>query len=83
MFTNMYRHAEIVRVRIEADRIVRELFDAYYADPRAMPDGWREGLDRAEPRIKARHVSDFLAGMTDTYAIKEYVRLFDREPDLR
>ncbi len=83
LFTNMYRHAEIVRVRIEADRIVHELFDAYYADPRAMPDGWREGLDRAEPRIKARHVSDFLAGMTDTYAIKEYVRMFDREPDLR
>ncbi len=83
LFRNMYRHAEVVRVRVEADRIVRELFDAYYADPRAMPDGWREGLDRAEPRIKARHVSDFLAGMTDTYAIKEYVRLFDREPDLR
>ena len=79
LFRNMYRHAEVVRVRVEADRIVRELFDAYYADPRAMPDGWREGLDRAEPRIKARHVSDFLAGMTDTYAIKEYVRLFDRE----
>ena len=36
-----------MRVRAEADRIVRELFDAYYADPRAMPEGWREGLDRA------------------------------------
>jgi dGTPase len=48
-----------------------------------MPDGWREGLDRAEDRVKARHVSDFLAGMTDTYALKEYARLFDRMPDLR
>ena len=83
LFKNLYRHAEVVRVRVEADRIVRKLFDAYYADPRAMPDGWREGLDRAEPRVKARHVADFLAGMTDTYAIKEYARLFDQTPDLR
>ncbi len=78
LFKNLYRHAEVVRVRVEADRIVRKLFDAYYADPRAMPDGWREGLDRAQPRVKARHVADFLAGMTDTYAIKEYERLFDQ-----
>ena len=57
---------------------MRDLFDAYFADPRAMPEGWREGLDRAEDRIKARHVADFLAGMTDTYALKEHRRLFDR-----
>jgi dGTPase len=72
-----------MRVRAEADRIVHELFDAYYADPRAMPEGWREALDRALPSVKARHVADFLAGMTDTYAVKEYARLFDRKPDLR
>ena len=83
LFKHIYRHEEVMRVRAEADRIVRELFDAYYADPRAMPEGWREGLDRAEPNVKARHVADFLAGMTDTYAIKEYARLFDRTPDLR
>jgi dGTPase len=83
LFSHIYRHSEVMRVRAEADRIVRELFDAYYADPRAMPEGWREGLDRAEPRIRARHVSDFLAGMTDTYAIKEYSRLFDRPAELR
>jgi dGTPase len=72
-----------MRVRAEADRIVRELFDRYFEDPRAMPEGWREGLDRASDRIKARHVADFIAGMTDTYAIREYTRLFDRVPDLR
>ncbi|MBS3647485.1 deoxyguanosinetriphosphate triphosphohydrolase [Pseudaminobacter sp. 19-2017] len=83
LFSHIYRHSEVMRVRAEADRIVRELFDAYYADPREMPEGWREGLDRAEPRIKARHVADFLAGMTDTYAIKEYSRLFDQTPELR
>ncbi|WP_378952342.1 deoxyguanosinetriphosphate triphosphohydrolase [Mesorhizobium sp. ANAO-SY3R2] len=82
LYRNMYRHPEVMRVRANADTIVRELFDAYFADPRAMPEGWREGLDRAEDRIKARAVSDFLAGMTDTYAIKEHRRLFDHTPDL-
>lgn len=82
LYRNMYRHPEVMRVRANADRIVRELFDAYFADPRAMPEGWREGLDRAEDRIKARHVADFLAGMTDTYAVKEHRRLFDHTPDL-
>ena len=62
--------------------IVRDLFDVYFADPRTMPEGWREGLDRAEDRIKARAVSDFIAGMTDTYAVKEHRRLFDHTPDL-
>jgi dGTPase len=83
LFKHIYRHEEVMRVRAEADRIVRELFDAYYADPRAMPEGWRDALDRALPSVKARHVADFLAGMTDTYAVKEYARLFDRKPDLR
>ncbi len=47
----------------------KDLFDAYYADPRAMPDGWREGTRPGRTaRAKARYVADFLAGMTDTYA---------------
>jgi dGTPase len=82
LYANLYRHADVMRVRAGAEQIVRDLFDAYFADPRAMPEGWREGLDRASDRIKARSVADFLAGMTDTYAIKEHQRLFDRTPDL-
>ncbi len=82
LYGHLYRHPEVMRVRAEAEEVVRDLFDAYYADPRAMPEGWREGLDRAEDRIKARSVADFLAGMTDTYALKEHRRLFDRTPDL-
>ncbi len=82
LYANLYRHPDVMRVRVGAEQIVRDLFDAYFADPRAMPEGWREGLDRAQDRIKARSVADFLAGMTDTYAIKEHQRLFDRTPDL-
>ena len=83
LFRTIYREDRVMRVRTEADRIVRELFDRYFADPSAMPEGWRDVLNRASDRIKARHVADFIAGMTDTYAIREYTRLFDRVPDLR
>ena len=82
LYKHLYRHEEVMRVRADAEQIVRDLFDVYSADPRAMPDGWREGLDRADDRIKARSVADFLAGMTDTYALKEHRRLFDHTPDL-
>ena len=82
LYKHLYRHSEVMRVRADAEQIVRDLFDVYFADPRAMPDGWREGLDRAEDRIKARSVADFLAGMTDTYALKEHRRLFDHTPEL-
>ncbi len=82
LYRNVYRHPEVMKIRAGADRIVRDLFDAYLADPREMPEGWREGLDRADERIRARHVADFLAGMTDTYAVKEHGRLFDRTPEL-
>jgi dGTPase len=82
LYKNMYRADDVMRVRADAERVVLELFDAYFADPRKMPEGWREGLDRATDRIKARDVADFLAGMTDTYALKEHRRLFDHTPDL-
>ncbi|PAQ01529.1 deoxyguanosinetriphosphate triphosphohydrolase [Mesorhizobium mediterraneum] len=82
LYKHLYRHREVMRVRTEAEQIVKDLFEVYFADPRAMPDGWREGLDRADDRIKARSVADFLAGMTDTYALKEHRRLFDHTPEL-
>src|SRR5690606_33844367 len=82
LYKNLYRNPSVMAERARADRVVRELFDAYMADPRAMPEGWRDGLDRAEERIRARSVADFLAGMTDTYALKEHGRLFDRTPEL-
>lgn len=83
LFKNLYRHPRVVDVRKGADQIVRDLFDAYFASPAEMPEGWREeALAQADNRAKARHVADFLAGMTDTYAIKEHERLFDHTPQL-
>ena len=82
LYANLYRHPDVMAVRRNADQIVRDLFGHYFANPRDMPEGWREGLDRADERIKARDVGDFIAGMTDTYAVKEHRRLFDRTPEL-
>src|SRR5690606_3515700 len=82
LYANLYRHPSVMAVRAHADTIVRDLFDAYFADPACMPEGWREVLGRATAAVKARHVADFLAGMTDTYAIKEHRRLFDHTPDI-
>jgi dGTPase len=82
LYANLYRNPVVLKVREAADRIVRDLFDAYFADPGLMPEGWRGLLGKAEERVKARHVADFLAGMTDNYAVKEHRRLFDRTPEL-
>jgi dGTPase len=82
LYANLYRNAQVMAEREKADRVVRDLFGAYMEDPAIMPEGWREILSRADDAIKARHVADFLAGMTDTYALKEHRRLFDHTPDL-
>jgi dGTPase len=82
LYAHLYRHPQVMQVRTGAEKIVRGLFDAYFDDPGTMPEGWREGLDDATDAGKARHVADFLAGMTDTYAVKEYRRLFDHAPEL-
>jgi dGTPase len=82
LYKNLYFHESVVRVRKSADRIVRELFDAYLADAQCMPEGWRESEKQGDLAARARLVADFLAGMTDTYAVREHRRLFDHTPEL-
>ena len=81
LFARMYRHPDVMRWRVEADRVVRELFDAYMADPAAMGGHWAVETPAGEA-ARARHVADFLSGMTDTFALKEYERLFDRKVEM-
>jgi dGTPase len=80
LFARMYRHPEVRKVRDRADSIVRRLFDAYIADPTAMPPDWAAKAGEGEP---ARAVADYIAGMTDRFAIAEHGRLFDGASDLR
>jgi dGTPase len=80
LFARMYRHPEVERVREKADAIVRGLFAAYLAAPEAMP---REWTVRAGDGEGARAAADYIAGMTDRFALSEYRRLFDPDANLR
>jgi dGTPase len=79
----MYRHPRVVRVREQADAILRDLFRRFMADPGAMPEEWRAGLEGAGEARVARRVADYTAGMTDNYAVDEHRRLFPTTPELR
>jgi dGTPase len=83
LFTRVYRHERIVRVMADAERVVRDLFQRYSAAPEALPSDWRGGAPARGTRASARHVADFIAGMTDRFALAEHRRLFDATPDLR
>jgi dGTPase len=76
----LYTHYKVRRMTSKARRIVRELFDAFFTDPALMPDE-HEARTRQEPvqgpAGRARAVADYIAGMTDRYAILEHSRLFD------
>ena len=83
LYPHMYRHPELMRVRRQADDILQDLFRRFMAEPSALPDEWRSNLDCAdEPRL-ARRVADYIAGMTDRFALLEHQRLFDVTPELR
>jgi dGTPase len=74
----MYRHARVVRIMDEAEAVVRDLFGRYMSNPRDVP-----GKLSGEETMRAREIADFIAGMTDRYALSEHARLFDRTPELR
>jgi dGTPase len=71
MYANLYHHPRQLAAAEAARCVVDGLFAAYRADPAALPDEWRATLDEAEP-WRSRHVADFIAGMTDRYAIARY-----------
>lgn len=83
LYPHMYRHQRIMTVRREAERIVQELFERFMSNPNEMPDEWRREVVLNDEMQIARHVADYIAGMTDRFAILEYQRLFDVVPDLR
>jgi dGTPase len=76
----LYAHYKVRRMTTKARRVVRDLFDAFFTDPKLMPDE-HEARTRLElvpgPAGRARAVADYIAGMTDRYAILEHSRLFD------
>ena len=73
--TNLYRHYRVNRMSSKAQRIIRELFTVFDEDPSLMPDDFQARAKEGKPRA----VADYIAGMTDRYAIREYRRLFTVE----
>lgn len=81
LFDNLYRHHRVYRMTVKAQRVVRELFTALYEDPRLLPPDFQAEARRMEAESgdsgRARAVADYVAGMTDRYALDEHERLFD------
>jgi len=69
---HLYRHYKVMRMTHKAQRIVRELYTAFWEDPRLLPNDYR----RDDTNTQARAIADYIAGMTDRYAVHEHRRLF-------
>ncbi len=77
---SVYRHRRVMSVMERAGGVVDRLFQRYWTDGSALPDEWRAA--EADDTRRARKIADFLAGMTDRYALAEYERLFGASPEL-
>ena len=77
LFERMYRHHRVNRMMIKARRVVCDLFELYPGEPRCLPSEWRDQAGPPGAPETARLVADYLAGMTDRYALKEHRELFD------
>ncbi|MBK9586785.1 MAG: deoxyguanosinetriphosphate triphosphohydrolase [Alphaproteobacteria bacterium] len=87
LYARMYRHYTMQRIWIKVERIVTDLFGAFHRKHTLLPDNWQarilEAGAEADDAARARIVADYIAGMTDRYAIREHERLFDLYWDLR
>jgi dGTPase len=74
LYSRLYRHHRVVRMAVKAERVIGELFRAYRSEPAMLPDHVRSMID--EHGLE-RTICDYIAGMTDRYAVEEYQKLFD------
>ncbi len=74
LYANLYRHYRVMRMAVKAERIVTDLFKAYQAEPAIMP---RHVQNKIQQRGLERTICDYIAGMTDRYAVEEHQKLFD------
>ncbi len=83
LWERMYRHARVMHIMRDAESVVTDLFDRYWTSPGDLPVEWAGGEGCDTETGRARRIGDFIAGMTDNYAMIEHARLFDSTPDLR
>jgi len=82
LFHRVYRAPRVMRVMHKAEEVVAKLFDRYMRSPTDLPGGRGEAVLGLDPAGRARRIADFIAGMTDRFALAEYARLFDDTIDL-
>ncbi len=81
LFTRMYRAPSVMKERTRVTAVVRDLFPLFMAQPDLLPTEWAEDVARADTHVLlARIVADYVAGMTDRFAIQEHARLFQTTP---
>jgi dGTPase len=80
LFARVYRHFQVNRETSKARRVVRDLFELFMAEPNTLPTEWQDEAIKADHVARARIVADYIAGMTDRYALIEHQRLFDVHP---
>jgi dGTPase len=74
LYENLYRHPHVMRMQAKAERVLQALFEAYMQEPMQMPLAEQQ---KFEERSKERVICDYIAGMTDRFALEEYAKLFD------
>ena len=82
LFTEVYRSKRVMDVMHQVEGMVAALFGRYLADPALLPESWRAAITTLPRADQGPRIVDFVAGMTDRYAIEEHRRLFDHTPDL-
>ncbi len=83
LYPRMYRHPRVNRIMSDAEAVLRDLFGHYMSKPTDMPAEWAERLSPRDEHANARRTADYIAGMTDRYALIEHARFFKTTPDLR
>jgi dGTPase len=79
LFKNLYYHPKVMRIRRKMSRVVQELFVTFCNEPNTLPTEWQEMIAKGDKTeaAKIRAVLDYVAGMTDRYALQEHRKLFD------
>jgi dGTPase len=76
LMERMYRHWKVNRTRSQARRMLAEMFQLFMAEPEVLPAEWHARAQSRDEAGRARVVCDYIAGMTDRYAIEEHRKLF-------
>ena len=82
LFERMYRHPQVLSVRERATAVVTDLYEAFLADPGLLPPDWTAQCGAAGDAATGRVARDYIAGMTDSYALSEYNRVFHNRIEL-